>query len=1658
MDWEKSKVTEKNLAEFMDLDNLKDTEDPTRNLAELETEMARPNLHPAAQKALAAEHKRLTSQVGDLKWEKAPATGSLKWERASEPASAKPKATGPAVPFKSGSAFEETKSMIPGVDDMKEAWHTFQKQWANRDKTPMTPEVAGRMMNDEKGAGAGVLDTVGAIPAMLAGAGHGIYDAITSGDTTQGLKTAGETMQKFLPSTLLPETVVGKEPGKSEGYKAAMVPVTMAMDVLNAIPQGYGEILNEMGEPEAAAQVSDGGKLAIMAAAAGAGGKGIMKGFKNNKAKIDPAAKLEALKKRVEEETAAKEPTAQEIIEGTTAHADDFGVINPYDVAGRVTEAKEGRAPTIDEPQGDLFGSENLQEAQKGPDMGQESIRHDSIPYEETSPLALEPKAELPTRLQEMGKELNEFDRPYSSELGLEPMEQPVAAPVEAGPSGPGTRDVARAKARELEMEEAHRAEQEATRQSEIEAAHAEVIRMKNSDFGMMEGMKELDFVKAIEEVEKGNSPARRAFLDRANLDFQEVQKSGDKTLMDQGHTITMRGQLRMGDVAGALKTLAEKHPNAAYRELATWMQDKLEGVKVKLHQEPVVRMGEREVTGYYDPTTNTVGLSGLGATSPHTVLHELSHALSSKFMNERPSDVRVVNMRNLFTLLGKTSEMNKKFPGIVNPKEFLAEAMSNPTFQKFLKEQRMNNRTVWERFVDNVRSMLGLEKGSRMATAFEHSLDLAQQIIEAQTGKGEVLEQFKKAGMPNRLADLMAQAPHDLPTKTRQFEGFDKAVRKIPGLESPISDFTFYDKPLPEIIKMAQEAADIPEGAVEKFAQQMQGGALFESLKTRNPVVKYTYERITRAFQEASHQIKVNLTDPVTGLKARMRDLTPDQKGEIHAAMMMFEGKRELTAADLAADGFNEKQIAYAMRHRELDNQFFKEINERREALGMVPMDKRVAHIAGRFMGDFSRMVFKEVDGVQKVVGRISGSTKWELDRAAKYIAENNPDFIMGKQEYNGIGKGRAAKDKFAGMMEAINFLEKTDVDVKVLLDSYQGYLQQDAVNYLNATRHAKAKVKQAGGIIGSEGNKPWRDAVANAEEGMKAQLAYYEQGYQWMAMEKATRDIKQLIGDEGVVKNAPRAAAYADQYVKHSMGREQGSISDALNSLISTIGENTGIGHSNIMKLNNAVKHRIMQKFMGFINIPFSVTQLMQPLQTQPAMIRLMRSRGLEFSTAQAQAKAMNTYLHSFLEDHGVSRLPEFDSAALKYAQEKSIFDVKMADHTKDINQSKVMEKFDKVADINITAPEHLTRGATFLFYSHMLKDAGIPVKDIFGAAENMTNMSMVNYHQIERPMGYAKLGWIGDVASTLTRYKHNQWSQLAFYAREGIRGEQGAVKSMAPLATFLSTSLAFGGVMGFFAYQEADAAYQLLSESVGKPDSITNHVLKDGPTGALISHGLFAQLGMDMTSRFSNANAIPDSIPAALMPYGSAVLDMAATTGRWVMDPTNMFKAKQMGKSFAPQSVQGILENQWFTEKSVNGKDLYVSPTLGPNMGKGRVERTESAKMKRNFGFRDINESKELAKNYSDSQIAKQHANIADRQLQKAKDAAMNDSLTEAKLQQLAQRASEHGMSPDKFVSQYTTWAMDRKLPQSQQMLLRNAKKGFTGAFNINAAKGR
>lgn len=908
-----------------------------------------------------------------------------------------------------------------------------------------------------------------------------------------------------------------------------------------------------------------------------------------------------------------------------------------------------------------------------------------------------------------------------------------------------------------------------------------------------------------------------------------------------------------------------------------------------------------------------------------------------------------------------------------------------------------------------------------------------------------------------NKLAKLFQQ-PAKKPVEPSVTNPTLKALSETAAGKG-LADFTDLLKTPDEVIEIAKQATDIERAPVQ---ERIENGGLFRGLATKNPVVKYTTGRLVQADKAAKRLIREHLTDTVTGLKGFMRKLDPTAKGEIWAKMMELEGQRELLPEELSR--FDKAQQDFYKKFREIDEMFYNKFNEARAALGMAPMDKRTAHIAGRFTGDFYQMAYRaKLDAagnplfdengraVREVIGRIPGHTRGEVQRAAKFIKEQHPDWELGDLEYKAIGKGSSAGDRFAGFMEVLNLVGRDNPHTKQLLDTYREFMKSDAATFRNALRHAEPKKAQAGGIVGSEGNKAWKSVVENAEEGMKAQLTYLENGFQWLEMQKASSDIGKVLSDETVAERLPNAVAWSEGQLNHALGRNLGVFADAANVVLSEVGKLSGIGHTSLIKGSNTVKHLMMQKFMGFMNIPFTLTQLIQPLQTVPPMAMLMKARGIEHSMMKAGAAGTETmmkllYAHTPLTDKWSAHFSDFENRALQYAHDNDVFNVQMADHTKDINASKAKDVFDFVADANIKYPEFVTRGTAFMSFAHALKETGMPFEQVMSTAENLTKVTMVDYSTLGRPKMYGQMGWLGDLASTLARYKHNQISQLTLYGREfreGMKRGEG-LKFSTPLLTYLGTSIAFGGLTGMISYNIADEAYRLFSEHVlKKADSLTDMILRTKEIPQMVSHGVFAATGIDMSSRFSNAAVIPDNVGEFLLPYGAGLADMLESGWDFAKNP-NEWNTKRLATSVAPSSLTGLLENQLFTEQEGPDRHAFINRRTGER----NVNRTDKEVGMRNFGFRSMRETTERNVNYEFKQKEQAEQRIRQRVLDKA----WSDYLSKGSVDYRKYAQAYLDAGSDQFFRDFQQRIAANKLTERERIIKRNDGNNYSGARNL------
>ena len=92
-----------------------------------------------------------------------------------------------------------------------------------------------------KGVGTGLIDLVGGVPAMLAGAIQGVGSTIANKSADVGYKAGEQTMHEFMPSTWL-----GLDTNNST-YQGMMAPVAPIMEGIDTAGTGYGEIARVSG-------------------------------------------------------------------------------------------------------------------------------------------------------------------------------------------------------------------------------------------------------------------------------------------------------------------------------------------------------------------------------------------------------------------------------------------------------------------------------------------------------------------------------------------------------------------------------------------------------------------------------------------------------------------------------------------------------------------------------------------------------------------------------------------------------------------------------------------------------------------------------------------------------------------------------------------------------------------------------------------------------------------------------------------------------------------------------------------------------------------------------------------------------------------------------------------------------------------------------------------------------------------------------------------------------------------------------------------------------------------------------------------------------------------------------------------------------------------
>ena len=732
-------------------------------------------------------------------------------------------------------------------------------------------------------------------------------------------------------------------------------------------------------------------------------------------------------------------------------------------------------------------------------------------------------------------------------------------------------------------------------------------------------------------------------------------------------------------------------------------------------------------------------------------------------------------------------------------------------------------------------------------------------------------------------------------------------------------------------------------------FGENVTPGTALTALAKKSTIIKLVGDSVDVAKTDANKLKHDLLLNKKTGLKPLVEHL----KGDMVEAWNTLRS-REGLSDDVSA--VTPKQEAVVKLTREVLNKIYDDINDQRVALGWKPIPKRLGYLPGIFDGDFQFMVYKKhADGRMEAMKRYGRDNRWQAENYLKQLKEKFPDLEFGKVEHRATSKSFNRADREAALHELSRVLEKDDPRLEAIESAFAELVEQDAYDYQGFKRHFMPKKKEA--VKGAEGfyDQGLISPLEDAKRGFQATLKYMEHSMDWLEMQKAGQQVRKILNDVELQSKFPNTLHYANYFWNTVSGRGT-FMSHALDGVTNLIAYATGIGESNLREGTRAVKSALT--IMTLTHPAFATMQIMQPLQFMPHWLTYLHSEGLGSKASGAYAYTLgNLDVTNYIGGKFTKDLvTPLGLEAMDWAKKGYRLQSYILDDIRPKTVERLMQSSRDIAGWPLRQLEEYSRANSFLQFVHYLDNAGalkvLSKEQLFDTAIRFTNMAMVDYRQHSRPLGYQQFGAVGELASTLTAFKHNQYGQLF---------TMGAQKSKIPLYTMIGTQLLAAGTMGMFFREEIDDLIKLFNEGVAKPLKWDNplptvqEALLSAPEKFkyLVWGGLSPLTGMDWSSRLSAANPVPNSLSEAVFAYSRDVGNKVMDTIKLLTSPSEA-QALKTAHTWAPTWGKGAIE-QLGTEEN--------TPAYNPQTEEGHYDRNKFDWFSRHFGARSLEESKAM-----------------------------------------------------------------------------------------------
>lgn len=176
---------------------------------------------------------------------------------------------------------------------------------------------------------------------------------------------------------------------------------------------------------------------------------------------------------------------------------------------------------------------------------------------------------------------------------------------------------------------------------------------------------------------------------------------------------------LRNNDARGALTVMSRTASTPLARAVSSRLLSQV-SPSTKVAVAPVdnvdtAKLNGRKASGSYHPGTNTLTLDPeANGLTERTVLHEVTHAATIEAIRNPDTAVKRAAVKELQRIMdyAKKSLPGVRHYGFTNLEEFVAEAFSNPVFQRDLYNIKTGPKvSLWSRIVNAVLKSTGLDK-----------------------------------------------------------------------------------------------------------------------------------------------------------------------------------------------------------------------------------------------------------------------------------------------------------------------------------------------------------------------------------------------------------------------------------------------------------------------------------------------------------------------------------------------------------------------------------------------------------------------------------------------------------------------------------------------------------------------------------------------------------------------------------------------------------------------------------------------------------------------------------------------------------------------------------------------------------------------------------